>query len=192
MKYLRPFLLAFVLVAAFYFVTNRLSGPSWVTRPAHVELTQAAAPAGYDPEEQNNIAVYKKALPSVVNITSTAVAFDFFYGAVPQQGMGSGFVIDGEGHILTNFHVIEGTRQLEVTTSDKKKYKAQIVGTDPVHDLAVIQIPAKNVPQASIGDSKNLVVGKSVCHRQSVWPERDHDPGHYQLNSISERAARVY
>jgi S1-C subfamily serine protease len=162
MKYLRPFLLALILIAAFYFLTNRLSGPSWVTRPAHVELTQAAAPAGYDPEEQNNIAVYKKALPSVVNITSTAVAFDFFYGAVPQQGMGSGFVIDGEGHILTNFHVIEGARQLEVTTSDKKKYKAQIVGTDPVHDLAVIQIPAKDVPQASIGDSKNLVVGQKV------------------------------
>ncbi|HKV91200.1 MAG TPA: trypsin-like peptidase domain-containing protein [Candidatus Angelobacter sp.] len=162
MKYLRPFLLALALVAVFYFLTNRLSGPSWVTRPAHVELTQAAAPAGYDPEEQNNIAVYKKALPSVVNITSTAVTFDFFYGAVPQQGMGSGFVIDGQGHILTNFHVIEGARQLEVTTSDKKKYKAQIVGTDPVHDLAVIQIPTKDVPQASIGDSKNLVVGQKV------------------------------
>src|SRR6185312_15458342 len=165
MKSLRPVVFAFLLVLTFYFVTTRMSGPdgpSWVTRPAHVELTQAAGPANYDPEEQNNIAVYKKALPAVVNITSTAVAFDFLYGAVPQQGMGSGFVIDGEGHILTNYHVIEGARQLEVTTSDKKKYKAQIVGTDPVHDLAVIQIPTKNVPQASIGDSKNLVVGQKV------------------------------
>jgi len=97
-----------------------------------------------------------------VNITSTAVAFDFFYGPVPQQGMGSGFVIDSEGHILTNFHVVEGARQVEVTTSDKKKYKAQIVGTDPVHDLAVIQIPNKAVPQAEIGDSKSLVVGQKV------------------------------
>jgi S1-C subfamily serine protease len=136
--------------------------PSWVTRPTHVELTQAAGPANFDADEQNNIAVYKKALPSVVNITSTAVAFDFFYGAVPQQGMGSGFVIDTEGHILTNNHVVEGARQLEVTTSDKKKYKAQIVGTDPVHDLAVIQIPNKSVPQAEIGDSKSLVVGQKV------------------------------
>ena len=115
-------------------MTTRLGGPgwpSWVTRPSHVELTQAAGPSNYDAEEQNNIAVYKKALPSVVNITSTAVAYDFFYGAVPQQGMGSGFVIDTEGHILTNYHVVEGARQLEVTTSDKKKYKAQIIGTDP-------------------------------------------------------------
>src|SRR5262245_37843570 len=165
MRYLRPVFLALVLVSAFYLVTTRMSGPlapSWVTRPSHVELTQAAEPASYDPEEQNNIAVYKKALPSVVNITSTAVTFDFFYGAVPQQGMGSGFVIDGEGHILTNFHVVEGTRQLEVTTSDKKRYKAQVVGTDAIHDLAVIQIPTKTVPQAEIGDSKSLVVGQKV------------------------------
>lgn len=165
MKSLRPVLLAVLLVAAFYLVTTHLGGPdssSWVTHPSHVELTQAAGPASYDSEEQNNIAVYKKALPSVVNITSTAVAYDFFYGAVPQQGMGSGFVIDSEGHILTNYHVIEGARQLEVTTSDKKKYKAQIVGTDPIHDLAVIQIPNSSVPKAEIGDSKNLAVGQKV------------------------------
>jgi len=165
MRFLRPVFLAVILVTAFYLVTNRMTGPlapTWVTRPSHVELTEAAAPNAYDAEEQNNIAVYKKALPSVVNITSTAVTFDFFYGAVPQQGMGSGFVIDGQGHILTNFHVVEGARQLEVTTSDKKKYKAQVVGTDPIHDLAVIQIPTKAVPQAEIGDSKDLVVGQKV------------------------------
>src|SRR5689334_5816052 len=165
MKLLRPVLLATLLVLTFYFVTTRMAGPnapSWVTRPTHVELTQAAGPANYDADEQNNISVYKKALPSVVNITSTAVAYDFFYGAVPQQGMGSGFVIDTEGHILTNNHVVEGARQLEVTTSDKKKYKAQIVGTDPIHDLAVIQIANKAVPQAEIGDSKSLEVGQKV------------------------------
>jgi S1-C subfamily serine protease len=165
MKFLRPIFLAVLLVGTFYFVTTHLGGSggsSWVTRPSHVELTQAAGPDSYDAEEQNNIAVYKKALPSVVNITATAVAFDFLYGAVPQQGMGSGFVIDSEGHILTNFHVVEGARQVEVTTSDKKKYKAQIIGTDPVHDLAVIQIPDKAVPLAEIGDSKSLVVGQKV------------------------------
>jgi S1-C subfamily serine protease len=90
------------------------------------------------------------------------VAYDIFYGAVPQQGMGSGFVIDAEGHILTNYHVIESARQVEVTTSDKKKYKAQIIGVDPPHDLAIIQIPSKAVPQAEIGDSKNLIVGQKV------------------------------
>src|SRR5438270_10025991 len=164
MKSLRPLLLAMILVAAFYFLTthSRNSAPSWITRPEHIELTEAAGTPGYDNEEQENISVYKKALPAVVNITSTAVAYDIFYGAVPQQGMGSGFVIDAEGHILTNYHVVEGARQVEVTTSDKKKYKAQIVGTDQVHDLAVIQIPNKSVPQAEIGDSKSLMVGQKV------------------------------
>jgi S1-C subfamily serine protease len=133
-----------------------------VTRPEHVEIAEASGPLSLDAEEQLNVTVYKKALPSVVNITSTAVTFDFFYGAVPQQGAGSGFVIDDQGHILTNFHVIENARQVEVTTSDKKKYKAQVVGTDPAHDLAVIQIPAKGVPKAEIGDSKNLIVGQKV------------------------------
>jgi len=157
--------LILLLVGTFYVLTNH--PPAWlpapgVTRPAHVELTEAAGSQVLDAEEQENISVYKKALPAVVNITSTAVAYDFFYGAVPQQGAGSGFVIDGEGHILTNFHVVENARQVEVTTSDKKKYKAQIVGTDPAHDLAVIQIRASNVPRAEIGDSKNLVVGQKV------------------------------
>jgi S1-C subfamily serine protease len=174
MKSLRPILFVLVFVATFYFLTNRAGRPpgfsdssnsgsnSSVTRPSHVELAEAAGSMPLDAEEQENVSVYKKALPAVVNITSTAVTFDFFYGAVPQQGAGSGFVIDGEGHILTNFHVIENARQVEVTTSDRKRFKAQIVGTDPAHDLAVIQISARDVPKAEIGDSKNLVVGQKV------------------------------
>ena len=164
MKTLRPLLLALILVAAFYVLTThpRNSMPSWITRPEHIDLTEASGTPNYDNEEQENISVYKKGLPSVVNITSTAVAYDIFYGAVPQQGMGSGFVIDAEGHILTNYHVIQSARQVEVTTSDKKKYKAQIIGVDPPHDLAVIQIPSKTVPQAEIGDSRNLIVGQKV------------------------------
>jgi S1-C subfamily serine protease len=165
MKSLRPLLLVIVFLAAFYLIVTRLHNPlapSWVTRPEHVEISASAGPPVRDPEEQLNISVYKKALPSVVNITSTAVAFDFFYGPVPQQGMGSGFVIDNQGHILTNYHVIENARRLEVTTGDKKKYKAEIVGVDPNHDLAVIQIPTKSVPAAEIGDSKDLVVGQKV------------------------------
>ena len=133
MRSLRPLFLAIVLACAFYYLTTHSSGwraPSWVSRPAQVEITQAAGPPTYDTEEQANISVYKKALPSVVNITSTAVAFDFFYGAVPQQGQGSGFVIDSEGHILTNYHVVEGARRVEVNTSDKKKYRAEIIGAD--------------------------------------------------------------
>src|SRR6187402_2271363 len=92
------------------------------------DLNVANAEPAYDAEEQNNIAVYKRVTPSVVNITSTAVAFDFFYGAVPQQGQGSGFILDKQGHILTNNHVIgDNAQRVEVQLSDKHKYKAQVI-----------------------------------------------------------------
>jgi S1-C subfamily serine protease len=100
----------------------------------------------------------------VVNITSRTVQFDFFYGEVPQEGQGSGFIIDREGHILTNYHVVaDANRGIEVTTSDKKKYRAQVVGTDPVNDLAVIQIHGDTaLDPATLGDSKRLAVGQKV------------------------------
>jgi S1-C subfamily serine protease len=98
----------------------------------------------------------------VVNITSRAVAFDFFYGPVPQEGQGSGFVIDKDGHILTNYHVIADAREVWATMSDKKKYRATIVGTDRAHDLAVIQIKAPSLQPAVLGDSRRLQVGQMV------------------------------
>jgi len=90
------------------------------------------------------------------------VAFDFFYGTVPQQGMGSGFVIDGEGHILTNFHVIANAETVEVTLHNKRNYSAKIIGVDRSHDLAVIQISAPDLVPATLGDSRNLAVGQKV------------------------------
>lgn len=172
MRLFRSFLVAILLVVAFFYVTTHDSGlrrtlrlpstPDWVARPSKVEVTEAAEPPGLDPEERNNVEVYRKVLPSVVNITSTAVTFDFFYGPVPQQGQGSGFVFDHEGHILTNNHVIAGARQVEVTTSNKKKYTARVIGADPIRDLAVIQISAEKLAPVVLGDSKSLVVGQKV------------------------------
>jgi len=169
MKSFRPVLFAVLAVAAFYYITTHRHLPFDLPVPSgdrshvgKVDITEAAGPQEYDGEEQTNIAVYKKVLPSVVNITSTAVAFDFFYGAVPQEGQGSGFVIDKEGHILTNYHVIANARQVEVTLSNRKKYKAQIIGTDPSHDLAVIKINAPGITPATLGDSKGLIVGQKV------------------------------
>ena len=183
---LRPVLLVVLILSGFYYLTTHVGSTSafapWVhhaappviaepgTNTAAVsgpkgsfELTQASAAPAYDSEEQQNIAVYKKALPSVVNITSTAVAFDFFYGAVPQQGQGSGFVLDKEGHILTNNHVIDNAQKVEVTLSDKHKYKATVVGVDKGHDLALLQI--NNVPNlqpATLAESAGLIVGQRV------------------------------
>jgi len=91
-------------------------------------------------------------VPSVVNITSTALVFNFFYGAVPQQGQGSGFILDKAGHVLTNFHVVEGAnRGVEVMLSNKRSYKAKVVGTDKVHDLALLQIDAPQPPAGHAG-----------------------------------------
>ena len=172
-KSLRILSLAALFVGGFYYFTTHHRagdfGPTGplaeiVTRPARVEITEAAEPQTFDSEEQTNINVYKKVLPSVVNITSRTVQFDFFYGEVPQEGQGSGFIIDREGHILTNYHVVaDANRGIEVTTSDKKKYRAQVVGTDPVNDLAVIQIHGDTaLDPATLGDSKRLAVGQKV------------------------------
>jgi len=169
MRSIRPILLALIMAGAFYYFTThrRAASPesaSWVTRPSQLEITQAAGPQSFDAEEQENISVYKRALPAVVNITSTTVAFDIFYGAVPQQGQGSGFIIDKAGHILTNHHVIgDNPRRLEVTLSNRKKYPAEIVGLDKSHDLAVIQIKAgADLTPAILGDSHGLQVGQKV------------------------------
>jgi len=139
MKWRRVFLVV-LLVGGFWFVTSHL--PEGLGRlgslgsfsdvsgsKSPLSLTEAHAAPNYDSEEQNNIAVYKKALPSVVNITSKSMTFNFFYGQVPQEGQGSGFILDKAGHVLTNFHVIADANRIEVMTSDKHHYKATIVGS---------------------------------------------------------------
>ena len=167
MRRLRPVFFALILVAAFFYFTTyrsgrlRVSAPDWVSRPTKVEITEAAG-GELDVEEQNNISVYRNNIPAVVNITSKAMTYDFFYGEVPQEGQGSGFVIDKEGHIITNYHVIADARQVEVTMHNRKKYRATVVGTDPPHDLAIIQIKAPDLTPAVLGDSRNLKVGQKV------------------------------
>ena len=169
MKFVRPLIFAVALAGAFFYFTTwrsnqagELHPTNWLSRPDHVEITEAAPGESLDGEEQNNISVYKRNIPSVVNVTSRAMTFDFFYGLVPQEGQGSGFVIDKDGHILTNYHVVADARQVEVTLHNRKKYKATIVGTDPPHDLAVIQIKAPDLVPAVLGDSRNLQVGQKV------------------------------
>jgi S1-C subfamily serine protease len=167
MKLLRPILLAVIFAGAFYYFTTYRSAPThpanWFGRPLNkVEITEAATTEPFDAEEQNNIGVYRKNIDSVVNITSRAVTFDFFYGLVPQEGQGSGFIIDKEGHVLTNYHVIAEARQVEVTLHNRKKYRATVVGTDRSHDLAVIQIKGPGLTPMVLGDSRNLQVGQKV------------------------------
>jgi S1-C subfamily serine protease len=170
MKFIRPLILTLAIAGGFFYFTTWRSNSqagglhpaNWLSHPAQAEITEAAPNESLDSEEQNNISVYKRNIPSVVNVTSRAMTFDFFYGLVPQEGQGSGFVIDKDGHILTNYHVIAEARQVEVTLHNRKKYKATVVGTDPPHDLAVIQIKAPDLVPAVLGDSRNLQVGQKV------------------------------
>ena len=168
----RRLLLVVLIVGGFWWVTSHLQpgfAPSLADLPllggsrSPLELTEAQAAPEYTPEEQNNINVYKKVLPSVVNITSTTLVFDFFYGAVPQQGQGSGFILDKAGHILTNYHVIAGAnRGIQVQLWNKRRYQARVVGADKVHDLALLQIDAPDLRPVTLANSSNLQVGQEV------------------------------
>ncbi|QMV18450.1 trypsin-like serine protease [Granulicella sp. 5B5] len=177
---LRPVLLVLLILVGFYYLSTRLMPAGALAKMmragvtdtntavlngplGHFGLTEAKAAPALDSEEEQNIGVYKKAMPSVVNITSTEVAYDFFYRPVPQQGQGSGFILDKDGHILTNNHVIDGAQQIEVTLWNGKKYKASIVGTDPTHDVALLQIHgATALEPATLSDSTGLLVGQRV------------------------------
>jgi S1-C subfamily serine protease len=172
---MRRVLLVVLLVGGFWYVTTHYTPapvrPAWShfslfgakATGSPLDLTEAEAAPAYDAEEQNNIAVYKRVLPSVVNITSTSLAFDFFQGVVPQRGQGSGFILDKAGHVLTNFHVVENAnRGIEVMLSNKRRYAAKVIGTDKVHDLALLQIDAPNLEPVTLADSSGLSVGQKV------------------------------
>jgi putative serine protease PepD len=149
------------LVAAFDRLSNHFQKAS--------AFTLASAPSVTDPslatDEQNNVEVYKTMSPGVVFITSTSYTQDFFGQVEEGRGSGSGSVIDGEGHVLTNYHVVEGAQKLSVSFGGEKTYPAKIIGGDADTDLAVIKVDAPREQLATIvplGDSDKLVVGQKV------------------------------
>lgn len=138
-------------------------------QPSGVAFSEAL-PAGItDPatstDEQNNIEVYRTLSPGVVFIHSTSYARDFFGFVEPQEGSGSGSILDQQGNILTNYHVIEGAQKLSVSMGGTKDYPAIVVGGDADTDLAVIRLtqkPAGPLTVVPLGDSDKLVVGQKV------------------------------
>ena len=133
--------------------------------------TPAPPPGGTTPVapgmallEQEIIDVYDEAGQAVVNITNRSYGFDFFMNPVPQEGTGSGFVYDSAGHIITNYHVIEGADELFVTLPDETSVSAQVVGADASNDLAVIKVdaPAELLHPVPLGESDSLRVGQFV------------------------------
>lgn len=117
-----------------------------------------------DIAEQRIINVYERVSPSVVHITSRTEVFDFWRGVVPREGSGSGFVLDREGNIATNYHVVQNAQQIEVLLADGAAYPAELIGGDPYNDLAVLRIEAPEdllVP-VEIGSATSLRVGQRV------------------------------
>ena len=149
-------------VAVINRVANRL-------QPVGSALSEKSPPGITDPtvagDEQNNIEIYRTLSPGVVNIHSTSYARDFFGFVEAQEGSGSGSIIDQEGDILTNYHVIEGAQKLAVSFGGQKNYAARVIGGDPDTDLAVIRLvetPKEALTTVPLGDSDKLSVGQKV------------------------------
>src|SRR5579871_1098687 len=161
----RTLLFAALLVGGFVYITARPNsflrrnlptpGPLW----SGPEVTHSA---GLLTDEQNNIDIYKNSRDSVVYITSTVYQRTFFF---VEQGraLGSGFIINPDGEILTNFHVVSGSSDVEVTLPDQSTYKAKVLVRDRQDDLALIRIePRKKLTHLNLGDSDHLQVGQKV------------------------------
>ena len=94
-------------------------------------------------EERTNVLVYERSNPSVVNISTRSIQFDnFLWMQRAAEGSGSGTVLDKNGHILTNYHVVEDADTIEVTLASNEAYTATLVGKDKEHDIAILQIDA--------------------------------------------------
>ena len=168
MKY-RILYITALLVSTFLLLTSRTN---WGQRRIIQPITQAtrywsgpdvARSAGLSSDELNNIDIYKSAHLATVNITSTVYRRTIFLEIYPSKDQGSGFLITGDGKILTNSHVVANERQLEVTLSDQSKYKATLLSRDESNDLALLQIaPRKKLPWLRLGDSEGLQVGQKV------------------------------
>jgi len=167
----RSLVLALIFAGAFWFVTSH---GQWnlqqILRPLSSRGKLWSDPvtaygSGFEPDEQNNVDIYKNNRLATVNVKSTIMERDFFY-VYPKTGLGSGFIINDTGEIVTNFHVINGSRDITVTLSggnDHKEYKATVLGFRRKDDLALLRISAgRKLPFVRLGDSEGLQVGQKV------------------------------
>lgn len=166
----RTLVLTLLITGTFWLLTTK---GNWqlrkilrpLTSSGHLwsEPVTARGANNFDADEQNNIDLYKTNRLATVNITSVVYQRDMFFQVFPTQGTGSGFIINDDGEIITNNHVINGSRSITVTLSDHKTYKADVLGIDRRNDLALIKIKAgRKLPFVRLGDSENLRVGQKV------------------------------
>jgi putative serine protease PepD len=162
-----------VIIAVLLSISATIIALRWDLLPGYgrnegAQPAFAFAPAGQihlSSDEETNVRVYEQVSPGVVNITKTVLEYDFFFQPVASEGTGSGCVLDTDGNVLTNYHVIESADRLEVSLPDKTKYHAKVVGIDKQNDLAVIRLvdaPKARLHPIALGDSTALKVGQKV------------------------------
>lgn len=136
--------------------------PDGATIPG--ETPQAEALKDLDAEERNNVVVYASVNKSVVNITTESEVQGFFGAEETSTGTGSGFVVDKQGHILTNFHVIQGADVVRATLFDGSAHPARVVGVDASNDVAVLRVEAEadKLNPVTLGDSSRVLVGQKI------------------------------
>ena len=168
---------AALILVVVQWVVSRDSPPPFEAARAAVttaDLQPDAAPEsssgrsqleGLTEDERRGIAVFRNAADSVVNVNSVAVRRTFFFDVtrIP-QGSGSGFFWDRQGHVVTNFHVVEGANQFVVTLADQTDWDAELVGVAPDKDLAVLRLTSNKAKQTplQVGRSEDLLVGQKV------------------------------
>lgn len=140
------------------------AGQSPIGNVQALQPTTPPMPDGLLPEERVNIAVYEKCNRSVVHISTRSVAMDSFWQVQMREGGGSGSVLDGQGMILTNQHVIDGAREISISLFNGLSYPAVLVGQDPDTDIAILKIdaPEDQLFPVELGDSTNLRVGQRI------------------------------
>jgi S1-C subfamily serine protease len=166
---LGPLILVLLICAGLFFGAQWLR-PGWFQHNPALDPNASArpiAPRGdLAEDEKTTIEIYNKVKPSVVHITTLANVENRFTLDVQQvpQGTGSGFIWDKQGHVVTNFHVIQGAAAARVTLADQRSYSARVVGAAPQHDLAVLVIdaPSDKLQPIQVGESDNLQVGQNV------------------------------
>lgn len=163
-------IVSFSLLVTACSALTRSSQPAPVTQTEPTPIIIVATPtplsraaiAPIDIEEELITNLYQRTSPAVVHVTTEVVTMDFFFGPTPQEGTGSGFIVDEQGYIVTNNHVIEGADSIEITFFDESKTPATVIGTDPLDDLAILQpatVPPGITP-VELGTSADLRVGQ--------------------------------
>ena len=165
-----------VVVTALLAIAATLTALQWDAVPGFrvqnsdrkVFAFDPSGPPVFSSEEETNVRVYEQVSPGVVNITTRVIVEDrFFFSAIirEESGTGSGCVLDKDGHVLTNYHVIENAAGLEVSLPDHTKYQAALVGADRQNDLAVLKLenaPVERLHPIPLGASNGLKVGQKV------------------------------